>query len=843
MPQTHLPHILLKEKPAESIFTNAKGGGQNPELPERDREKHANFLLDRLKDAWLKAENEKKRAVSHIARNGVYLEIKGEAGYELTTKSLENQRSRDKNKWIRLLNVRKVKHIHIDEITKEENELYETVATIFVPVSQKKYFANMISKYATELHYMGNFKNKALVESISDIQNALLVPSFWQDDLDIIPADKPEWCEVWLSNDSDEMIHRFEGCLKDLKIISKQGHIRFPERIVKLVYATRTQLEDLTRNSDDIAEYRKAKVTAEFWTKMDKREETQWVQNLLERLQVDREALISICLLDTGVNSGHPLLSPLLDPVDCQSVDPLWETHDHKGHGTQMAGISAYGDLANALESNGPVLINHVLESVKILPPPKYGHNEPELWGDITSQAISLAEIQSPFRKRINCMAVTSDDARDRGKPSSWSGALDQIASGIDDKDKRLIIISAGNADIKSRKDYPDAQLTDSIHDPGQSWNALTVGAYTQLNTISDPTFRGYTPIARPNQLSPFSTTSLTWEDKWPIKPEIVMEGGNAAADAGGFITECADLSLLSTHYAPQTKLLDYINQTSAAASLAAHFAARVQCLYPDYWPETIRALMVHSAEWPDELKRQFVRDGSKTELKKLLRICGYGVPNLERALYSTSNSLTLIAQAEIQPFMTKGSERKTKDMHFYKLPWPAEVLRNMDDARVQMRITLSYFVEPGPGEIGWKDRYRYASHALRFDINSPGESDAEFRKRINKAARDENEGHPGTSSPSPHWVIGQARDKGSIHSDIWNGTAAELAASRFIAVSPRIGWWRERKHLGKCDSRTRYALIVSISSPELEVDIYTPVAQQVGVEVSVTSWGKAKKT
>jgi hypothetical protein len=54
---------------------------------------------------------------------------------------------------------------------------------------------------------------------------------------------------------------------------------------------------------------------------------------------------------------------------------------------------------------------------------------------------------------------------------------------------------------------------------------------------------------------------------------------------------------MLSTHYDPQTKLLDYINQTSAAASLAAHFAAQVQSLYPDYWPETIRALMVHSAE------------------------------------------------------------------------------------------------------------------------------------------------------------------------------------------------------------------------------------------------------
>lgn len=39
MPQTHLPHILLKEKPAESIFTKPRSGGQKPELPKRDRAK------------------------------------------------------------------------------------------------------------------------------------------------------------------------------------------------------------------------------------------------------------------------------------------------------------------------------------------------------------------------------------------------------------------------------------------------------------------------------------------------------------------------------------------------------------------------------------------------------------------------------------------------------------------------------------------------------------------------------------------------------------------------------------------------------------------------------------
>src|SRR6185369_11566849 len=124
-----------------------------------------------------------------------------------------------------------------------------------------------------------------------------------------------------------------------------------------------------------------------------------------------------------------------------------------------------------------------------------------ELWGDITSQGISLAEIQAPDRKRICCMAVTSSDTRDRGNPSSWSGALDQITSGVGDGTKRLMVVSAGNiTDFNQVANYPNAQLDDSIHDPAQSWNAITVGAFTQLDTLADPTLRGYTPIAQENQ-------------------------------------------------------------------------------------------------------------------------------------------------------------------------------------------------------------------------------------------------------------------------------------------------------------------------------------------------------
>ncbi len=574
-----------------------------------------------------------------------------------------------------------------------------------------------------------------------------------------------------------------------------------------------------------------AKETADFWVNQPPREQAQWGQDFLSRLEVDRESLISVCILDTGVNSGHRLLKPVIDETDCHCYHPDWGVHDHKGHGTNMAGLAAYGNLQQYLESNGSIRVEHILESVKILPP-GIEKNHKDLWGEITSQGVYRAEVQAPDRKRVVCMAITAEDTRDRGRPSSWSATIDQIISGAEDGIKRLMLVAVGNftSSITQIALYPATQITDAIHDPAQSWNALSIGAYTQLTQLSDPTLNGYYPVAGVNQLSPFSTTSYTWEEnKWPIKPDVVFEGGNAAVDGSGFVTECEDLSLLTTYYKPTERLFDSFNMTSAATAQAAHFAAKIMVEYPNYWPETVRALIVHSAEWPQELKRQFAADDKKSQIANVLKCCGYGVPDLGKALYCASNSLTMVSQAEIQPYEKRDGRARTKDMHFYELPWPVEILRDLGEAKVEMRITLSYFIEPGPGEVGWKDRYRYPSHLLRFDINSPGESQNEFLRRINAAVWDEENGKPDTESASDHWMIGsQSRDKGSIHSDIWKGTAVELALSNMIAVSPRIGWWRERTHLGKCSSQTRYSLIVSIRTPGQDVDIYTPVAQKI---------------
>lgn len=111
------------------------------------------------------------------------------------------------------------------------------------------------------------------------------------------------------------------------------------------------------------------------------------------------------------------------------------------------------------------------------------------------------------------------------------------------------------------------------------------------------------------------------------------------------------------------------------------------------------------------------------------------------------------------------------------------------------MRVTLSYFIEPSPGRRGWTRKHRYQSHGLRFEIKHPLETDLAFHKRLSRVAWEEDE-EAVTISDDRNWELGQQlRCKGSVHSDTWTGTAAELAQCGFIAIFPVTGWLKERPH------------------------------------------------
>lgn len=815
MPNGAYRHLYLPGPTATQGFTNPRQGGGRPRITARDRRAHSEFLRQRLQQAWDEADQ--SQAIFAVERQGTYVQFESEPGFDLAIMSLERIQS-----GVRLLNV------HQEMVGDQPR----TVATVYVPNNRRSYFLRKIQVYAEENTKKDKPKNAKLVESVSEIRRAV-VDSFWRtEERDLIPREVFEWVEVWLSSDRDEVIQRFELLLRERNLESQAEVLRFPERAVKLVSLNRGEMEAIVELSDDIAEFRMSRAIASFILELENEEQLQLVTGLLNRTDFS-ESDVVVCILDNGVNNGHQLLQPVLNDDDKHSVDPGWGLNDDTGHGTLMAGVAAFGDLLTVLNSDARIRVGHRLESAKILPPPPAA-NPKRLWGYITSQGISRAEIQAPDRLRISCMAVTSTEDRDRGRPSSWSAALDEVSSGYSDDIRRLILVSAGNVN-ENWQNYPEDNLTNEVHDPGQSWNALTVGAFTEKTRIVDPYLVDYVPVAPSGGLSPYSTTSLNWPaTKWPIKPEVVLEGGNVARAPDGAVFDSDDLQLLSTYRNPQVAQFATFNATSAACAEAAWLAAQIQSEYPNAWPETVRALVVHTAEWTETMKQQFLRaNPSKADYAELLRICGYGVPNLTRALSCAANSVTLISQAEIQPFDRQDGRYVTNEMHLYNLPWPADALADLGETEVRMRVTLSYFVEPGPGEVGWQDRYRYASHALRFAVNGVAEDENTFVQRINRQAREGGE-HPGSVGPNDKWLIGDLRNVGSVHSDIWQGTAADLATSNLIAVYPAVGWWRERHHLNRWNRRSRYSLVVSIETPTQEIDIYTPVAIQIGVPVPV---------
>ncbi len=823
-------HFILEGVTQSEPYRAPRQSGESLNVPKQNRSHHGRALLRQIDELQEKADFVGKAQLytGIDERIGLQVEFESFPDVALAFWSLSRERS-----GIELLNVRH-----------EENK---TLATVFVPAGKLKIYENLIKAYLDESKDTKTGpRNHSLLNTISAIRAASL-KALWTDTKEEFPDAEEEsfWWEVWLPIRRDRQTGKLasEGLARErlgvVDVIRQRikgqgmevapGELNFPERTVLLVYASVNQMQHSIVTLNSIAELRRPKETADFFDSLLPDEQVEWLDDLLDltRFADEADQVPYVCLLDTGVNRGHLLLAPALASDDLHTVKPGWGTDDAHGHGTEMAGLALAGNLTELLDSNNPVEINHRLESVKLLLKDGATGKNPRHHGNLTADAVSQPEVTAPARRRVFGMCVTACDNRDRGQPSAWSAMIDSLAADVDGygAHPRLLVVAAGNADSNAWAEYPHSNETDGIHDPAQAWNALTVGAYTDLVQITEPDTGDYVPVAPEGGLSPFSTTSLIWQDHWPLKPDIVLEGGNVGKNSLGPV-DMSSLSLLTTHYQPADRSFTTTNATSAATALAARFAAQVLAVYPELWPETVRALIVHSAEWTDTMKQQFLPNNpSERDYQNLLRRCGFGVPDLDRALWNAGNSLNMVVEARLRPFKREPNSLPTFcDMNLHNLPWPRDVLKSLRETPVEMRVTLSYFIEPNPSRRGviWS-RYRYESHGLRFDVKRPTESTEGFRKRINLEARNEEGIHQ--SSGDSHWLIGpQGRHKGSLHSDIWKGTAAELASRGNIAVYPALGWWKTRHSLERYDQTARYALVVSIKAPEVDVDLYTEV-------------------
>lgn len=822
-------HIVIPWEPKAEKYRPHPKGMTPVEFKPPDRAKHGKALKKALLAAQEKGD-QRRRGLDIVvdgAAPGLYIQFESRSGMPLELASLEDARQ----------GIELVAYSRVEAPDKKSRAVEQ--ATVFVPDGKVKHFLDRFAKYSGE--GQSQQRHEASIDPIRKLRLATL-RALWTDDWELFPSPGVDvWWEVWLRRQRRDDNQAVESsAYARVADFAKQAGMRlaarvlpFEDRIVVLLQGSAEQLSKSLDVLDDVAEVRRAKETAEFFVEQGNKDQSAWVLDLLKRTRFAAGEMPAVCILDTGINRGHPMLAPALAQVDCHSCDPSWLADDHHGHGTEMGGVALYGDLVAALETNEPIDIAHQLESVKIRPPGN--DNPPELYGSITAEAAGRVEVAAPGRRRCFAMAVTTGEGRDRGQPSSWSAAVDALAAGVfegagKDRHRRLYLVSAGNL-LNPQVGHLDRCDTEPVHDPAQAWNALSIGAYTNKVVLEGPTYRGWKPVAAGGDLSPWSTTGVSFGADWPIKPDVVFEGGNAIANIGGEVLSCDPLSLLTTNWKPATSHFTVASGTSPATALAARMAAMLAGEYPHLWPESLRALIVHSAEWTAAMQSHLrAAKGSKSKRSRVVRRYGFGVPQLDRARSSAKDSLTLIAQATIRPF-DKGS---LHEMNVHSLPWPKIVLAGLGEAPVRMRVTLSYFVDPNPGRRGWRKRHSYQSHGLRFAVKEATEGVEAFRKRLNKAALEGQEKKP-DAADSSGWFLGpNARNVGSLHSDIWEGTAADLAERDVIAVHPVSGWWKEQPKRDRSAEGARYALIVTIETQgvELDVDLWTQVAQQVGLEI-----------
>lgn len=434
------------------------------------------------------------------------------------------------------------------------------------------------------------------------------------------------------------------------------------------------------------------------------------------------------CLVDSGVVSRHPLLAGIV--VDARDFDSgEANAIDQVGHGTHVAGILAYGDTRSCITNNNwtpkiRLLSAKVMKRVR-LPSGLVVAG----FADEKRVETQLIDAIRTYSKEYNCRIFNlslgnSAYSYGNGPQLPWAYVLDEIARTLD----VVIVVAAGNVSMPripqsaTEPAFQEAvrdQLFTEEHrliDPGSSVMALTVGSLARSSPPytmqQNPGHRGI--LGSPgNQPSPFTRTSIVDTSgsglRRVIKPELVWYGGNYSVPPSTKQWNTNDPSLgeLSLKHDFQSgRLLSSSCGTSFAAPFIAHVAALVEDRLRKQDPtrkvsaNLIRAMVVQSASTTDEMTdwlSKGVKPGEAEE--RVLRSVGYGLPNIEKACFSTNNRSVLFAEDSL----------KEDYFHLYEVELPDEFVNISGERRI--KITLAY----DPPVSG--TRKEYLSRTMWFEL------------------------------------------------------------------------------------------------------------------------------
>ncbi len=819
--------IHIAYRPVRLPYMWNEGGGSGKEATPnvtRVRSAHGAKLLEQLRKAETVAEtnNFEELGDDYLADRGVLLTFTLNTTFKNKLDTFESITS-----GVELLSIRHAQDVNLGEVL---------VANVFVNHGKLEFFVSRFQDYAKDE------KNKDLADQIEQISQATL-NALWTSQAPLPESQEKRWWELWLRRGENEQT-REENLTsvfaeaERLALEVQDSKLELPEHTVILLEATTEELSQAFGILNCVAELREPKLAT-----LSAPPAIAGIGNVdpLPPIPPLVDAP-SVCIFDTGIKNDHPYLESVCPDNHATSWSPIWSPTDEHGHGTAMASLAAFGDLKKLQNGPEPLRATHWVESVKMLDPNYEGH-KPKAYGAVTIECAGRIEsIISDRTARVFSMSVSAQDALDfphlapDGLPTSWSASIDMIVSGSDfvDGPPRNFVISCGNVNPDSCDGfapgtYPEINHESAIEDPAHSWNAISVSAITHYQDSERSC------IAPAGELSPYSTTSLPWiangTNDCPLKPEVVFEGGNLLSQN--------DPTYSVDKLSPSTLRHNFLEEgnftsscaTSAATAGVSRCLAQLHAALPEATPETIRALLIHSARWtPAMIGGRNMK--LKGEVEKLVRTYGYGEPDLDHLLNSSTSKATFYFEEELQPFQKKEGKLGTKEMLYFPLPVPKEKLQELGEVNLRLKVTLSYFVEPNPGRRGLAtSKFRYANCGLRFDLKTETESYDTFvanrSSHIEKKLEIDVRGDRGNSSGG--WLLGvDNQSRGSLHQDQWEGTASALAARDGIVIYPVNGWWKLRSHLQQWNRKQRFSLVVSIESDDPSHEIAHEVQQEI---------------
>lgn len=526
-----------------------------------------------------------------------------------------------------------------------------------------------------------------------------------------------------------------------------------------------------------------------------------------------------VCILDSGITSGHPLLGPFVghaSSVHSSITSPA----DLHGHGTGVAGVAVFGDL-RARVAQGDFSSSITLFSARMLD----DGNQLDAEKLVVNQIRAAVERyrQAPYNCRVFNLSFGEKQTfldKSAGRQGIWAEVLDLIAAEFD----VLFVVSAGNVQVVTNNaDEAEALITSTgrhllapehrLVDPATAALAITVGAIAERAQTTTPRGASADDIRRPvapNPGDPAPFTRVGPGVSGALKPEFVDDGGNLVW--AGFMQqrrihadEASSVLLLGNAHRGITGWFRHDIGTSFAAPRVSRVAAMVE---HDLKTRTgrapsgnlVRALLGAGAVRTTDVDEHCGSGATTT-------FTGYGRVDEDFALWSSDQRVVLFSEDELP----------LDHFAMFEIPVPDEFLALR--GKKQLGVAVAY--DPPTRA----RRAEYLGVSLDFDLFWGADQDAlfeHFRTRTKEEGR-----HPAVDRFKVDLVPGPGQNQAFK----WGRGRSTLQVGRyeFQRNSRANRWWLvvriRRRWAPREIEKQRFAIAVVMESTV--ADLYARVQAQ----------------